>query len=181
MNEVITEEYRAMQQELHKNPMYGMMSKQYAGLVAQVMKENKLISVSDYGAGKKRLYYSLLEEGLVDFDYFPYDPAFPEYGSAQHADLITCIDVLEHIEPDLLDNVLSDLQRLVNKYGLFSIHTGPAGKVLSDGRNAHLIQEPKEWWLTKLKKLFNIHAQADKGAGFWVVVTPKDNNNEERM
>lgn len=168
---VITEEYRKMQQDLHKNPMYGVMSKQYSGLIEQVMRENALDTLSDYGAGKQRLYESMQTKPK---EYYPYDPAFPEYGEAKSADLVACIDVLEHIEPDLLENVLLDLKRITQRFGFFTVHTGPAGKILSDGRNAHLIQEPKEWWLSRLKKLFDVHAHADKGAGFWVVVTKKE-------
>ena len=46
------------------------------------------------------------------------------------------------IEPEYLQNVLSELERLTFKHGFLSGHTGPAGKVLTCGRNAHLIQEP---------------------------------------
>ena len=55
----------------------------------------------------------------VRIDYRPYDPAFPEYGEPRGADLVCCIDVLEHIEPDLLDNVLDDLARITLKHGFF--------------------------------------------------------------
>jgi hypothetical protein len=37
-----------------------------------------------------------------------------------------------------------------------TIHTGPAMKHLPDGRNAHLTQEPIEWWLPKLTDRFDI-------------------------
>jgi hypothetical protein len=53
---------------------------------------------------------------------------------------------------------------------------GPAAKILSDGRNAHLIQEPSSWWLPKLTKYFEIlHLQSHQmmGDGIWVVVRPK--------
>ena len=53
---------------------------------------------------------------------------------------------------------------------------GPAGKVLSDGRNAHLIQEPTSWWLEKFIKYFDIIRLMEHqmmGNGFWVVVKPK--------
>jgi len=78
---------------------------------------------------------------------------------------VTCIDVLEHIEPELLENVLDDLQRVVDKYGLFTIHTGPAQKILPDGRNAHLIQQPLAWWSEKLIKRFTILKQVSIGNG----------------
>ena len=72
----------------------------------------------------------------------PHYLAFPEYGEQKKADLVCCIDVLEHIEPELIDNVIFDLSTIVIKFGFFSIHQGPAGKILLDGRNAHLIQKP---------------------------------------
>jgi hypothetical protein len=174
MTNLISDDYLKLQQELHKNPLYGFASKRYAGLIHTTMIQYDLQSLSDYGAGKKRLYSTLAENGLEPRDYYPYDPTFPEYGEARTADLVACIDVLEHIEPELLDNVLDDLQRLVTNTGLFTIHTGPAGKVLADGRNAHLIQEDYAWWVKKLDQRFRIIKYNPEENGFWVVVQPKD-------
>ena len=84
--------------------------------------------------------------------------------------------MLEHIEPNYLENVLKELATIVEKFGFFSIHMGPAGKILADGRNAHLIQKPTSWWLPKLSEYFEIfHLQSHEmmGKGFWIVVTPK--------
>jgi hypothetical protein len=53
---------------------------------------------------------------------------------------------------------------------------GPAGKVLSDGRNAHLIQKPTSWWLEKFIKYFDVLCLMEHqmmGNGFWLVVKPK--------
>ena len=103
------------------------------------------------------------ELGRSDFQYYPYDPVFPEYGDPREADLVCCIDVLEHVEPNYLKAVLKDLSRITIKAGLFTIHTGPAGKNLPDGRNAHLIQKPSSWWLPQLCEHFEIaHLQRDQ-------------------
>ena len=169
---VISEEYRRQQQELHQNPHYGVASLQFAPMVRQLFEQTKATSISDYGAGKQNLRKALEESGLRT-DYRPYDPAFPEYGEPQSADLVCCIDVLEHIEPDLLDNVLDDLAAITVRQGFFTIHTGPARKVLSDGRNAHLIQKPSSWWLPRLCERFEIlHLQGTQG-GFMVIVAPR--------
>jgi len=75
----------------------------------------------------------------------------------------------------LLDNVLQELTRITVNLGFFSIHQGPAGKVLSDGRNAHLIQQPSSWWLPRLSQHFEVvHLQSHQimGHGIWVVVKP---------
>ena len=125
---VISEGYRKQQQELHLNPDYGVASIGFAGLVAQVLSRNGAKTLSDYGAGKQNLRKALEARG-VEVGYAAYDPAFPEYGEPQPADLVCCIDVLEHIEPEFLDNVLSDLERITVRHGFFSVHTGPAGKV----------------------------------------------------
>ena len=170
---VITEEYRRMQQELHKNPDYGTTSIEFAPIVRQVIEMGKLQSLSDDGAGKQNLIKTLRDKLGVNVDYRPYDPAFPEYGKAVPADLVCCIDVLEHIEPELLDNVLDDLGAITTRYGLYSIHTGPAIKVLVDGRNAHLTQKPSSWWLPRLCERFEIEALNRTAGGFYVLVSPK--------
>lgn len=175
--QTITEEYRKLQQELHQNPNYGVASLAFAPLVAELIRQAGVKSVSDYGAGKKNLLKGLEQAGITGLQYRPYDPAFPEYGEPQAADLVCCIDVLEHIEPELVDNVIAELGRITTGLGFFSIHMGPAGKVLSDGRNAHLIQKPSSWWLPKLVRHFEIvqlQQHQTMGHGIWVIVKPRE-------
>jgi hypothetical protein len=172
----ISTEYLDEQKLLHLNPNYGVASLSFAPIVADLVRQTGIRSVSDYGAGKKNLLVGLKRSGIDAIDYYPYDPAFDEYGEPRSADLVCCIDVLEHIEPDKLENVLTELARITINLGFFSIHMGPAAKVLSDGRNAHLIQQPSSWWLPKLVKYFEIlHLQSHQmmGNGIWVVVKPK--------
>ena len=174
-NNTISEGYRAEQVRLHLNPNYGVASVGFAPIVGSLLKKNGWSSVADYGAGKKRLQLALMKLG-INVDYRPYDPAFPEYGEPRSGDLLCCIDVLEHVEVDLLDNVLEELYRLTTVAGFFSIHTGPAVKVLSDGRNAHLIQENETWWLPRLEPYFHVRQMQSHsmfGRGFWILVTAK--------
>ena len=176
----ITEEYRKLQEELHKNPDYGIASTHFAPVISEIMRGLKIKSLSDYGAGKKRLYESLKKLNNAPKEYFPYDPAFPDYGKPQSADLVCCIDVLEHIEPKLIDNVIDDLSSITTNYGFFTVHMGPARKSLSDGRNAHLIQKPSSWWLEKLIKKFeiiNLIEHQIMGKGFWTLLKPKENTD----
>lgn len=171
----ISEDYKKLQQELHQNPHYGIASLTFAPVVADIIRQTGAKSLSDYGAGKQNLLKGLAEQGITLAEYFPYDPAFPEYGPPKPADLVCCIDVLEHIEPEWVDNVLEELASITKKIGFFTIHTGPARKSLKDGRNAHLIQQPSSWWRAKLDLYFDItQLQAHRlmGDGFWVVVKP---------
>ena len=171
--QTISSEYLKLQKELHENLNYGVASLAFAPIVADLIRQTRVQSVSDYGAGKKRLLEGLAKAGVTPAKYFPYDPVFPEYGSPQEADLVCCIDVLEHIEPENLDAVLEELASITTGLGFFSIHMGPAGKVLSDGRNAHLIQQPTSWWLPKICRYFNIlHLASHEmmGQGVWIIV-----------
>ena len=100
-----------------------------------------------------------------------YDPAREGYNDTPRpTQMVCCIDVLEHIEPDLIDNVFDDLRRVTKEVGFFTIHTGPAIKILDDGRNAHLIQEDMDWWLPKIMDRFKLNTVQRTDNGFWVLV-----------
>jgi hypothetical protein len=171
---LISEDYRRMQQELHKNPEYGVASVEYAPLVAQIMEAVRATELLDYGAGKGRLGQTLREMSTAPFPVHHYDPAIPEWSApARPSSFVACIDVLEHIEPDLIDNVLDDLQRVTQGVGVFTVHTGAAAKVLADGRNAHLIQQPPSWWLPKFLSRFELVQFNRMQQGFWVAVEVK--------
>lgn len=169
----ISESYRAEQQKLHENPKYGVASLTFAPIVQSLLRHGKCDSLSDYGAGKCNLKKAvgLLKSGAVE--YRPYDPAFPEYGSPQPADLVTCIDVLEHIEPPALDAVISEISSICRKLAFLTVHTGPAKKSLADGRNAHLIQQCTSWWLARFEPHFDILHVQQVRKGFFVIACPK--------
>lgn len=169
---LITEQYRDEQKALHSVGNYGTAALKFGGIVSSLLDALECETILDYGCGSKRSLLQVLE---VDHDvrYQGYDPAIPGADKKEPADLVTCIDVLEHIEPELLDNVLDDLQSLSPKWAFFTIHTGPANKVLSDGRNAHLIQQPPAWWLPKLLERWDLRQFTAQGQGFQVLLAAK--------
>ena len=171
---LISDGYRNMQEQLHENPGYGVASVHYAPLVAQVIEAAGAHELLDYGAGKGRLGLTLRQHVQRPLTIHHYDPAIPQWSaSPQPCGFVACIDVLEHIEPALLDNVLDDLQRVTAGVGVFTVHTGAALKVLPDGRNAHLIQQPPAWWLPRILARFELASFDRMEMGFWVVVEHK--------
>lgn len=152
---LITDEYQREQRLMHRNPKYGAASKKFAGHVAALIHEVRPRSILDYGAGKCALRQAL-GRAINGIGYREYDPGVKAISRRPPGlfDLICCIDVLEHIEPDCLDDVLSHLRSKAGKLAFLTIHTGPAGKFLSDGRNAHLIQKPIEWWVDMVRQRF---------------------------
>ena len=174
---VISQAYLAEQQGLHRNPRYGVASLHFAPLVQGLLRAGGCSSLADYGAGKCNLFHAL-GGAAAGVAYYPYDPAFPDYGPARPADLVTCIDVLEHIEPDCLDAVLDELAAITTRLALLTVHTGPAKKRLSDGRNAHLTQQPVEWWTGHVERRFDILHVKPIRKGFFMVVAPRASAQE---
>jgi len=171
---LISDEYRRMQEELHRNPEYGVASVHYAPIVAAILAQAHATELLDYGAGKGRLGETLRNQIKGPLTIHHYDPAIPEWSaSPAPCKFVACIDVLEHIEPHLLDNVLDDLKRVTAGVGVFTVHTGAAVKVLSDGRNAHLIQQPPDWWLPKIMRRFEVVNCGVLPGGFWIHVKRK--------
>lgn len=165
----ISEEYRNLNAELHKsNELYGTSGKKYANQVHALAMSMQTQDILDYGCGKSTLAANL------PFKIKQYDPAIKKYSALpEPADMVVCTDVLEHIEPEMLGDVLEHLKSLVKRKGFFIIATRPAQKTLSDGRNAHLIVEDARWWLNALWDKFNIVGFQDFKEEIFVLVDAK--------
>jgi len=155
---LISEAYREQNTALHASkPSYGTTAISYATLVGRFAHTYGLETVLDYGAGKR-----LLKAKLGYFGVTPrvteYDPAVPEIAEVptEPADLLVCIDVLEHIEPKCLPDVLAHMESLTNKMAFVTVCCREAKKTLADGRNAHLIVKPQSWWLGKILRLWEL-------------------------
>lgn len=172
---LISDSYRALQAEMHRSRAdYGEASDVWAPLVVRVVRANEIKSLLDYGAGKQRLASALARLLPGPIEIRAYDPAIPEIaGPPAPAEMVACIDVLEHVEPSCLDAVLDDLARLALKIGFFTITSAPARKTLPDGRNAHLIQEGALWWRSRLEARFTVVRLNDLRHSLWVLVRPR--------
>lgn len=158
---LISSEYKRLQTEFHDaTPAYGISSRKYVDTILGLAKSIDTQDILDYGCGK-----ACLQKG-IPFPIQNYDPGMPEYDRRPHAaDVVVCTDVLEHIEIDCLKEVLDDLQSLTKKALFVNVACRPAKKSLPDGRNAHLIQQPPDWWLSWLLPRFSLQAfQAESGA-----------------
>lgn len=148
MEQLITSAYRSEQVALHMSPRgYGQRGRKWADTVANLMVEYRCGSLLDYGCGQGSLVTDLRQrEGMV-WRLAEYDPAIPGKDAAPtFADLVVCTDVLEHVEPELLANVLTHLRQLARHAVFVVVSLVETAKVLSDGRNAHLTIQPREWW-----------------------------------
>lgn len=152
---LISEQYVEQNKSLHGVGNFGVSGYKWAPTVGWVIHHHQIQHVLDYGAGQQTLKNALTDRFPVRIDC--YDPAIPELATPpSFAELLTCTDVLEHIEPASIDDVLDHIRSIATRYVFLVIPTGPAAKVLPDGRNAHLIQKPVQWWLPKLLARFDL-------------------------
>jgi hypothetical protein len=156
---LITDAYRAANEALHAATDFGVTAPRFAQAINAVARRYKALSVLDYGSGPREHVKAMGLSRVTS-----YDPCVPALSARpQPAHLLVSCDVLEHIEPDLLDNVLDDMAALTLRAAFLTIATGPARKVLLDGRNAHLIQEGSEWWLPRLMERWRLMHFEDIG------------------
>lgn len=80
---------------------------------------------------------------------------------------------MEHIEPDYLAGALATMRDLAPKGVVLKIALIPATKNLPDGRNAHLIVQPKDWWQQQLAPFFDTVSTQDIPSHFIFMGTPK--------
>jgi 2-polyprenyl-3-methyl-5-hydroxy-6-metoxy-1,4-benzoquinol methylase len=169
---LISEEYRALNRELHeRNVSYGVSGHRWAPTVETIMHQGRYRSMLDYGCGSGSLKSAIMVSD-PPFRISEYDPAIPgKDHKPVTADLVTCGDVLEHIEPELLDAVLDHIQSLAIEAVFLIVSTVPAKKTLADGRNAHLIVKPASWWLERLLSRWNLQRFDNSRVGFIASMT----------
>lgn len=173
---LFTPEYRQLQRAFHDlRPDYGTSSRKYVEQVDHLSRQLKTRDILDYGCGK-----AFLQKGLP-FPIQNYDPCTAEYATRPRpAQIVVCTDVLEHIEPECLDEVLADLAALTQRLLLVNVACRPAKKILQDGRNAHLIIETPNWWLNKLLPHFDLHSFQANAGEFTGIFFSNDFASEQR-
>lgn len=168
---LISEQYRQQNETLHESGKFGTIAEKYAPMIGKIMDKLEVTHLLDYGCGSNLSLMKTLKVGHK-FKYQAYDPCVERFSAPPvPAEMVVCLDVLEHIEPDCIDDVLDHLQEMTEAVGVFTVCTVAAHKTLPDGRNAHLLQMPPEWWLPRIMCRFNLQTyQNMNDTGFFVIV-----------
>ncbi len=142
----LSKHYRKLNTRLHERaPHYGRSGQLHAATIRTLMMKFNTMDVLDYGCGKCTL------QDALDIHIRNFDPCVLELsGLPAPADIVACIEVLEHVEPFYLGAVLADLRRLTKRVMFCTVATVESTKLLDDGRNAHLIVAPELWWLDRM-------------------------------
>ena len=156
---LVSSEYKIVLNDTHKltkNKWGGGHSIDKLPKYESLLKSLEVKSILDYGCanGKFKVY---MNKHKPQYTIYEYDPGIRGKDTLPDpADFVVCCDVMEHVEPELLDNVMQHLKSLVRKAGFFNISTKEAITILSDGSNAHKIVKNGDWWVELFSKYFDV-------------------------
>ncbi|MDB4682115.1 class I SAM-dependent methyltransferase [Synechococcus sp. AH-551-A10] len=122
-------------------------------------------TVLDYGTGKGGLVHSINGTENLNIQATGYDPAVKEFCTLPNKkfDIVTSIDVLEHIGRGYIHSTLDEISTLTNQFFFFCIDLIPASKKVKDGRNAHFLLAPPDWWCQQIKTHFSVATFVEVG------------------
>ena len=137
----------------------------FAPLVKNIIKQNNIKSMLDYGCGKGFYYENAVNISGInnknlrefwDINIDIYDPCYEKHDyldEKKSYDLVICIDVLEHIPAIDIDWVLDNIFNKSKKYVFINVACYPAIALLPNGKNAHININSPKWWH---KKIFSL-------------------------
>jgi hypothetical protein len=203
VDKLISKEYQETLRSFHENKQgFGTSgATRHIRTIVQLFEQHKIFNLPeklygkdaherwrqlDYGCGKGTLKQSHPFAGhMISTRFLEYDPAIPgKDRDPGIADMIYCLDVLEHVEPEKLDDVLLHIESKLrgrNSNILFYIQYTEALTFLPDGRNAHLIVEDHVWWFNKLKDLFRMKGFLNKNNGGYFLVGKHPDRNFDHL
>ena len=153
---LFSNEYLKLNKDFHNKQVFGNSGANWALLAGWFIHRKKINTVLDYGCGQGSIKTFFKEHRLFSkkVDRFrEYDPAVDGKDSLPSpADFIICTDVLEHIEPECLDDVLDHIYSLMLSCGFFVISLKGSNNILADGKDSHRIIKNSLWWKKQLIK-----------------------------
>jgi hypothetical protein len=166
---LITPAYAAENARLHAvDPKFGAEGYLWAYMVAGIARIEGCRTVLDYGCGKGTLARALEATDLLVGEY---DPGVPGKDVQQDhpSDLVVCLDVMEHIEPECFEAVMADLKRLAGKLLFVVAVTKLSKRIMADGRDTHLSLHDNAWWAKQFTaRGFRIRRVWNTGLQAWV-------------
>ena len=156
----ITEAYRKERELKYLAPDAGESVGFYAPIVTQIIDRLKVSELLDYWCGKAALMRAI--KPMQELKIQCYDPAMPGFaGDPIPMQMVTCIDVLQDVEPECIDAVLDDLKRVVGVVGFFTIRRT---------EEVPKIEKDLGWWLDKIMTRFELHTLQQTPFGYFLVV-----------
>ena len=128
---------------------------EFAGLINQMIEKLGVTELLDYGSGRGAIVPHIKAGHELKIQL--YDPAIEEYaGTAIPMQMVLCIDVLEHVEPEFRAAVLDDLKRCTNAVILIVSAT------------------PFQDWIEEFMERFDVQTLQALEEGFYCIAYAKE-------
>ena len=123
-----------------------------------LIKELNVQSIIDVGCGRNDFVKWAIEQGMratgTDISSPKADIICPAHKlpfKDKEFEYLASFDMMEHLLPQEVDDVLNEFNRVASKGFLFHIsHRESKAKVF--GKQIHLTVEPESWWIEKIEK-----------------------------
>lgn len=149
LDDLISPQYREMLLRKHSRGKWGADGGKHVANATAYADELEAETILDYGCGEMMFAEAMKPRRVSGFD-----PGIPgREGMPKPCDLVVSTDMLEHVELEKLPNVLGHMRSICLKGAYVVIATRPAKALLPDGRNAHLIVKPGDWWLRGMQNI----------------------------
>jgi hypothetical protein len=144
----MTDEYKMLLAEKHKEEDWGNSALYWINYILELSLRHDCKTILDYGSGK-----GALKSRLEHIEVLEYDPPLEKY-DCEMCDMLVCVDVMEHVEPQYTLPIIQNLSLLYRKSYFIAIDTKPAKHLLPDGRNAHINLKTHQEWCELLQDYF---------------------------
>ena len=164
---LITPEYADQYKLMYQETKYGVNGWKWADQANTFLQSANAATVLDYGAGQGTLSNELRSRG---YKVTEFEPGIPDKATPPEGlfDATVTTDVLEHVEPELVSDVLDYIYN--HSQALFAvIATRTAVRQLPDGSNPHRTVKPGDWWVKQLENRWDVvDVKRDNGKEIWV-------------
>jgi len=149
---LISDYNKSQYQQIYQTQEYGIEGYKWAVEVDKHLSRADAKYVLDYGSGKGTLSDALRDLGYIVSEFEPGIPG-KDVPTEEDFDAVVTTDVLEHVEPDYIDDVMQYISDRADT--VFAvIATRKAVQVLPDGLNAHPLVRDATWWALKFQDYF---------------------------
>ena len=129
-------------------------------IIYNICNDHKVETIFDFGCGPAD-HWEIMGPKIKPKKVMLYDPAIDKYSimppEDMKFDLTMCVDVLEHIPEEEIDEILYHTFWRTKDVMFFSIALTKAKQILPNGQNAHVTIKDKKWWYEKIDRFYGLY------------------------